>query len=1051
MEKKSFSKVTIPTYEVGKAETLPLFFEKRPYQGASGKIYPIPFTSKIGNDKVDKEYKAGILENKYIKVVVLPEIGGKIQSAIDKTTGYDFVYNNKVIKPAMVGLAGPWVSGGIEFNWPQHHRPTTFMEVEASIQEENGETIVWVGETEPFNRMKGMVGFSVEENKSYIKAKVKLFNRTPYTLPFMWWANLAVEVSKGYKIVFPPDVEYVNDHDRRAVLKWPKAEGVYKTARPFNYGKGTDIHEFSSVKVPSSFMVSRGQSEGDFVSGYDTNIGCGIVTVADHHVSSGKKLWTWGGGKFGKKWCSNLTDDGSQYVELMTGVYTDNQPDFTYIMPYETKEFEQYWYPISKIGEPKYATIDGAINLEKIEGGVNIGIYTTGENYNAKVVLKENDRVIFTEDVDITPANPYFTTEKIECNYENLKVALVNEKGESILEYKVEKKAGKKPIEPRPIAKPPKEIETVEELYLNGRHLEQYKHFAYKPEDYYLEGLRRDEYDIRCNQGMGDLLLKKGEFEKSIIYYDKALKRLYLRNDNPENTDVVYSKAIALRFLNKDKESYDLFQKSAWSYKNKSASYYAIAGFESKKGNVKNAINYLDLCLETNAKNLNAKYLKYLLTNNESILKEINSYDPLFMQDLTGQKAIDFAIELINFGLYNKAIEILNGSEFSPMIGYYLAYVYNLLNDSKNATLYLEKAEKASDLYCFPNRLEDIIVLEQTNLLPMASYYLGCLYYDKERFIDASKKWENTISKLEYAPAYRNLSLAYFDHLNKIDLARKYLEKAFTLMPTSDRIFYELTQLYKNLNLSVEERVKLYEDNLELVNQRDDCTLGYATLLTKQGYLDKAKQVLTSHYFHTYEGGEGYLTQHHAWLQKLIGDTLKQQGKLEEAIKAYEDGLTFPLCYGEEKNYFVNDAPIYFGMYECYVKLNQLDLAKDCLLKANDVKGAPTVHTYYQALALKADGKESEARALLTDLKEIGETRYKNKDINDYFGVGAPAYLPFGYDIGKVNTVKGKTFIAFAELGLGNEEKAKEIAKELEAIDCCDFNLHLLNLLLNKI
>ena len=70
MEKKSFTKVTIPTYEVGKAETLPLFFEKRQYQGASGKIYPIPFTSKIGNDKVDKEYKAGILENKYIKVVV---------------------------------------------------------------------------------------------------------------------------------------------------------------------------------------------------------------------------------------------------------------------------------------------------------------------------------------------------------------------------------------------------------------------------------------------------------------------------------------------------------------------------------------------------------------------------------------------------------------------------------------------------------------------------------------------------------------------------------------------------------------------------------------------------------------------------------------------------------------------------------------------------------------------------------------------------------------------------------------------------------------------
>ena len=135
-----FEDLVIPTYKPGTCESLPMFFEKKPYQGASGHLYPIPFTSDISDKKQDVTYHAAVLENEYIKLEILPEIGGKIQRALDKTNNYDFVYHNKVIKPAMVGLAGPWVSGGIEFNWPQHHRPTTFMPLEAAITErKNGE------------------------------------------------------------------------------------------------------------------------------------------------------------------------------------------------------------------------------------------------------------------------------------------------------------------------------------------------------------------------------------------------------------------------------------------------------------------------------------------------------------------------------------------------------------------------------------------------------------------------------------------------------------------------------------------------------------------------------------------------------------------------------------------------------------------------------------------------------------------------------------------------------------------------------------------------
>ena len=127
--------VAIPTYIPGKAIELPMFFEHKPYQGASGRLYPLPFSDSISDEKQDVEYDIITLENEYIKTQVAPELGGKLLRGYDKIGSYDFIYYNEVVKPALVGLAGPWISGGIEFNWPQHHRPTTFMQLEAAVEE----------------------------------------------------------------------------------------------------------------------------------------------------------------------------------------------------------------------------------------------------------------------------------------------------------------------------------------------------------------------------------------------------------------------------------------------------------------------------------------------------------------------------------------------------------------------------------------------------------------------------------------------------------------------------------------------------------------------------------------------------------------------------------------------------------------------------------------------------------------------------------------------------------------------------------------------------
>src|SRR5579863_1711117 len=192
--------VIFPTYEPLPPDKHPMFLEKRVYQGSSGKVYPLPFTNRIADQKIDRAWKAVWLENDFIELMILPEIGGRIHVGRDKTNGYDFFYRQNVIKPALVGLAGPWISGGVEFNWPQHHRPATYMPVEVEIEEHaDGSKTVWLSDHDPMCRMKGMHGVCLHPDKALVELKVRAYNRTPFVQTFLWWANVATRVHEGYQ------------------------------------------------------------------------------------------------------------------------------------------------------------------------------------------------------------------------------------------------------------------------------------------------------------------------------------------------------------------------------------------------------------------------------------------------------------------------------------------------------------------------------------------------------------------------------------------------------------------------------------------------------------------------------------------------------------------------------------------------------------------------------------------------------------------------------------------------------------------------------------
>ncbi|MDD2708931.1 MAG: DUF5107 domain-containing protein [Verrucomicrobiae bacterium] len=868
-----FEPAVIPTYEPLEPNKNPYFIENKAYQGMSGKVYPLPVSDRLSDALTPKTYRAGYVENEYLKITVLPEIGGKILAGVDKTNGYNFIYHNTVVKPALIGLAGPWISGGIEFNWPQHHRPTTFMPVDSRVEENpDGSRTLWVGEVDPLYRMKGMAGVTLHPGRSFLQVKARLYNGTPLPQPFMWWANLAVRVHSQYRIVFPPDVEYVCDHDRRAVISWPDLKGVYRTARPVDYGKGCDGSWFSNVAVPSSFMVMNGSSKMDFVSGYDFERDAGIVHVADRHISPGKKLFTWGDGEFGKKWAANLTDADGPYVEIMSGVYTDNQPDFAWIMPGETKTFDQYWYPARNIGTVKNATRDAAVGMEVKEGKINVAFNATGKFSDAAVVVRHGEKVVFNARIDIDPAKPFAAAIPVERDAEAdpFEASLVSASGRVLVSYRPVKRGVKDAPRTRLPALPPVKIETTEELYLNGLHLDQYHHHTYPPEDYYREALRRDPADIRCNTALGLGCLRTGRLGEAEGFLRKAAERLVCRNDNPDDVKPFYYLGVALAGLGRFDEAYEYYFKASWHYAWKSAAYFAVAKIDCHRGAYELALEHLDQSLTVNAeglaaRNLKSAVLRQLGRTEESLDlaratsamdgldrwacfeayfslravkgdvaagEELSKHDFLFKGK--AEDFLDAAIELAGAGLFLEAMEILelamNRNEKAarhPMIRYYQGFWHLALGARAKAEECFRQADALSPDYCFPSRMESIEVLEAACRIhatgARAPYYLGCLFYDRRRYDEAVACWEEARARDgKFPTVHRNLGLAYFDKRNEPALALTSMEKAFELAPKDPRVLYELLLLYKAAGVSLEKRRNLLDLHPSVVEERDD-------------------------------------------------------------------------------------------------------------------------------------------------------------------------------------------------------------------------------------
>ena len=849
--------MVIPTYEAGKPEKNPIFLEKRVYQGSSGVVYPYPVIESIDNDKHDKEYHAVYLENEYIKVMILPELGGRVQMAYDKIKQRHFIYYNQVIKPALVGLAGPWISGGIEFNWPQHHRPSTFMPVDCTLEEGEGYVTCWVNERERMFHQQGQAGFTLREGCAYLEIKGKLYNPTETPQTFLWWANPAVAVNDAYQSVFPPDVNAVFDHGKRAVSSFPIATGTYYK---MDYSAGVDISNYKNIPVPTSYMVAK--SKYNFEGGYENDTQAGMLHVADHHVSPGKKQWTWGNGDFGRAWDRALTDVDGPYIELMAGVYTENQPDFSWLMPYEEKTFTQYFMPYRELGIVKNASKDFLVNIDE----QCLKIFATSKQ-EARIVLKytDSDKTICDDTYTISPESILVIPTNVSAKELGKMRLDIIQNDRVVLSWQPE------PDEITPIpeaaeaALKPSEIKTTEQLFLTGLHLEQYRHATWSALDYYEEGLRRDPLDVRCNNAMGLWYLRRGRFVKAEPYFRTAVKVLQKRNPNPYDGEPIYNLALCLKYQGQYDEAYDWAYKSTWNAAWQQAGYMMCAQIATIKGEYEDALYLVEQSLLRGWHNHKARALKAALLKKtgkdyaafaEETLK-INPFNYGVLYELgrtTEMKELmhgdvnnydELALDYVAAGLKEQALSIwrmaIEENAATALTYYYIAWQTGKSED-------LEKAKKQSVDYCFPNRMEAVCALSAFSEDANACYLLGCLYYDKRQYDIAQSLWEKSASlKPEFPTVHRNLALTYFNNQDDAERALKEMERAYELDESDARVLMELDQLYKRLGKPHQFRLDFLLKHEKEVEQRDDLVLEKATLLNQLGRYEEARNIIDNH------------------------------------------------------------------------------------------------------------------------------------------------------------------------------------------------------------
>ena len=757
---------------------------------AIGKIYPYFRYDGFTNKPVQKEWRVVELENDYLKLMVLPEIGGKIWSAIEKLTGKSFVYFNQVVKFGDIAMRGPWTSGGIEPNYGIiGHTPNCATPVDyVTMKKDDGSVSCVIGVLDLLTRTNWRLEINLPKDKAYLTTSSFWYNSTPFVQAYYTWMNTGIKAKGNLEFIFP-GTHYLGHEGEYA--DWP----VNK-----QNGKNISFYENNNFGGPKSYHVFGKHT--DFFGAYWHDEDFGMGRYSTHDDKPGKKIWIWGLSENGMIWEKLLTDTDGQYVEVQSGRFF-NQADvgstfspFKHpgFFPYAAETWNEYWFPIKQTRGLVKANNFGALNIKQENGWLKI-YFCPFQQINDEIKILTGDKEIYAKKVELATMKNFKDSVRISGSEENFLVKL----GENKLVYDASPTAD---VLSRPLSSP-KDFDwnSVYGLYLQGQE-NIHQRFFDKAKDKLEACLKKDSNFLPALTDMSMLMLQGLRYQEAYAFAKRAL------SINTYDPAANYYYGLANIHLNNIINAKDGFDIAALDIRYRSAAFNELSKMYFRESNFGKAISYAEKSLDFNRFNLEAYQLLaviYRLQKNkekaQSTLSNIRSIDPLnhfvraeeFILDNSDDNKTKFIgpiknelpqetfIELASWyheiGRDSDAEVILDLAPQTSEVLYWKAY---FKRDKKDGEVAFQKARAATPLFFFPFRAEMEPVLKwavQKDNDWKPKYYLGLLYWHTNNLDRAKELFKQCGSKPDYAPFYA----ARANLLNENEGQRSDLEHAIDL------------------------------------------------------------------------------------------------------------------------------------------------------------------------------------------------------------------------------------------------------------------------------
>ena len=933
--------------------------------------YPYNMQDHLSRKLEDVTYRAVYLENEYLQITCLPELGGRLHSVYDKTTNCEMFHKNSVIKPSMIAMRGAFISGGVEWNaGPQVHTVTILSPVDViSGTNEDGSAYLEISNLEKSLRTQWTVRVTLHPGKAYLDEEISLSNPTDAMNPYYFWNCTAFPQLPGTRFIYPMSLG--TDHYGVKFFKWPVNEGK-DLSWTKNYEEAASIFAVNCVY--------------DFFGAYDVDLDRGVIQVANHNEHSGKKAWTWGQGEYGKTCQKNLTDSDGNYIEVQSGPLP-TQSDYGILAPQARISWKEYWYPVHGLIDGfEFANKQVAFRTERKNGQMEIRIIATEKFSGATCNLYNGETVIMTKQVDLSPEKPAVITLP-EPSGTQVTVVLKASAGMELARFVSPLPLPQvSPPEPPSNFNKPDDKLALEETYLIAQKYDRALD-RFKAREYYNRVLKNDSLQLSALRDLAILDFEAARYDNAAKMLAKALEQIpnddgiawyflglcRLKQQNPE--DAIKCGFKASRCLGTESIGFDLIGRCLMLQKNytEALSSYEKASFANQY-NAKSFQHYLIALYVTGQKEKALNLTKKrIITHPTEIttraLEAIIQDDPTGFASSTRKFAGEYDFEILEtsivfseLGLISEAAWILESTCVKDMdenkqnflIQYHLAYLYSMLGNKKMSDDYLSKASINYKDFILASRPETMEVLKyavkENAGDALAFYQLGNLFGNFGRLDEAANNWNKAVSlNPSMSIPWRNLGLYYWVIKNDHSRSERCFRNAIKSRPYDQTLYRDLSRVLID-NGKRPEAISLLEKMLFKGKRRSDIIIDLAqAYLEESRYDESIKLLMSTPYFVNWEGSSiTWNIFNQANIRK--GIELFNQKKYKNALTHFEAALTFPENLGVGNSLQTEEAEAWFWKGKALLALGKPDEAFMAWLKGSNSSSDPERQNRYKDL-----------------------------------------------------------------------------------------------------